>query len=1057
MLEKLMLERIKSGTGLIVYGVEPRKNLVSSPLRWLKEKMPDVSRITFGQVLSKANDSDTLRDIIALAEKVRTYSCQRKPVIVTVRVSLANLESAEAEIFKHNSTIDWTCAVDCLVSLSRLDLLVIPDAESPLDYLYHNEIVQTPIELKLSEAMDEQNLEYKKQVRIGKFTADFMVSEGVKTIIVEADGAAFHNAERDQHRDKIILEEHGLNTHRFTGSEIFLNSQACACKIKKYLQSVSNRRPHYNYEKQCMDSSQLEAVKHGSSHARILAPAGSGKTLVLINRISHLLNNGVNPSSVLAIAFNNKAAQQLSKRLEELNIDVANRIAEKTNMLVSTFNALGYQILLESGFPKNDILKGNKLKKLVQDALTENNIDIPYVRGHDNLGLIIKEFARVSQGLMNPASEQLELADKGGPFPVDFLPIYSAIRDKQGKSRQITFDDQIFQALRLLLNTVVLRHQNQRRFQHILVDEYQDLNKAQISLLRVLASGGARLFAVGDDDQLIYSFREAKTKHLLKDFELFFPYTKSYALKTNYRCSKQIVTSSQNLISNNKNRFPKKIAPAAEAEEGHITLHGCDNIKEQTQILVDFLLDQSKAGCNWNEIAVLVRTNIQLIEVANALDQADIPRSPLRKVPLFSTPIGQDLFSYLTIIKDPQKASGQNYAQIINKPNRYITNIFKEELARSPDPIHKLKSYIVAYARKEEYQAKHVKKLLNKINYLNQHVKDSILYDMIRSVVAQFEITSINAQKSSVEIDEADDESILELIAEASRPYQDIGEFLEFYQQRIRIERGDEDEDELNLSSTNIVALDTIHRAKGKEWRICFIFDAHPSSRALAASKTEWSDNEEERRVFYVAMTRARQTLGISTRKTHPLLFIKEAFLTKEIIKKGANQIKIERRQLRNRLSNLRYEESLCQTDINKLCKEKLYVGSDAYKREQRNLALQYKGELQMLSQKISTWRNKPPDGFLKRLTVGGHSPRAIKKQIGEYKVERAEIMSSMKVLCSDLNQWDRVVLRKIRTIGVEIERKKEDLKELLAEIREKNSQITSCANSLTLFNLFPN
>ncbi len=1068
-----LLERLKTGTGLIIYGFEEKNDTAVEFVKAVSAAHGDCPLFSISQKLSELALSDTFDRILIDVETVRDRIRQNLPSIITIKTNLEDLSAAKGNIFKDDFMIDKICVADWLVSLSRSDLFVVPNAETSLEVLQRYEVPQTPIESELCDAMMKLGLKFDEQVRVGKYTADFVVYDGDTSIVVEADGAEFHNAEKDQRRDQNILNKHVLHTLRFSGTKIFFDATACAQEVESYLKTLKVEQIQYRFEDlQQLDPSQQKAVMHGVGHGRVLAPAGSGKTRVLVNRVSYLLNSGVKPGSIVAIAFGKKASDQLEERLVQLGVPVAEKPTDRSGVVVATFNSLGYQILMNNGFDGDLLTSDSRVRRLVREALDKAGIQLPSVRGFDNLDHVIKQLARVCRGLMNPNAEEIELMErKGKTVKLPFPPMYTAVRDLQAKQRAITFDDQIYNALTLTMREPVIRHELQRRFQYILVDEYQDLNKAQICLIRTISSGNGQVFAVGDDDQLIYSWREAKTQHLLDDFERFFPKSVTFALETNYRCAQRVVSLSQQLIGYNKNRFPKKIKPSPNSPEGHVVVNGEESIKSQSERMVEFLKAQHKPDiCDWIDMAVLSRNRVQLIEVARSLDQAGIPRSSLPQTPLFSSPIGRVLSRYLRIIHMPDKALGEDYAVIINRPNRYTTEEFRVRLSKSNEPIALLEDHIKnAYPENEKYRVEPVQKLLKDVRRLNNQIRDRSLVETVMAIISAFDLASVNQGSQSSELDEADDESILEIIVEEARRFEFLDQFLEHYEKQTRIETGDEDSEITNLNSdadadldknqeTNrdVVTLSTIHSAKGKEWLLCFIFDARDSTRRENKSdQNSPADAEEERRVFYVAMTRARNTLGISTRNSRPSPFLQEAFLSEKVKAAGIAALQQSVHEKELELSDKRGKHNKTKSKIEKLHDKGAYLQTEKFKSDMKAKVKNIKVQVREIKSEINDWRKQAPDGVLKRIVVGGFSRRDIDSKISELKDLQNTLDKEKIEIIDKIEPGSSFVEDELDSIRVETEKLKRKIETFNVELSSAHGALHESKNLYEVFRLF--
>jgi DNA helicase-2/ATP-dependent DNA helicase PcrA len=1072
-LEEKLLQRMKSGNGLVMYGIDPKSSNSTALIRSVHDVLGNCPHFSISQRLTEIHSENVFGQILSDIENARDRVRKRLPVLFTVNTPLEALSATKGDIFRDDLILERVCVADGLVSLSRSDLFVIPDAQASLDVLQRNENLQTPIERELSKAISKLGMQFKEQVQVGRFTADFVVSKGSTSLVVEADGAEFHSPDKDQKRDKEILEAHGLHTLRFAGSKIFFDANGCAQEIERFLNTLATEKTRYRYEDlQQLDPSQQKAVMHGFGHARVLAPAGSGKTRVLVNRVSWLLNSGVSPGSLIAIAFNKKAAQQLEERLAELSIPVAKNLTDRSGVVVATFNALGYRLLMSNGFEGRVLHSQARVRRLVRAALTKAEIKIPSVRGFDNLDRIIKQLARVCRGLVNPNAEELEfMAPKGETVKRAFPPIYTAIRDMQADQRRITFDDQIFNALTLTMSEPLVRHELQRRFQYVLVDEYQDLNKAQISLVRTLAGGNAQVFAVGDDDQLIYSWREAKTQHLLEDFERFFPHATTFALETNYRCAQRIVKPSQQLIAHNKNRFPKKIKPSPHAPEGDVIVQGFDSIRGQSQRLVAFLRDHHRLDvCDWIDMAVLTRTRVQLVEVARALDEAKIPRSSLPKMPLFSSPIGRLLHRYLKVVHSPVGAIGEDFAIIINRPNRYTTNEFRDRLSESSKPIMLLQHYIEnAFPENQKFRSEPVKKLLEDIWELNKHLSRQSVFETVKAVISAFDLVSVNSDGQTVELDEADDESILEIIAEEARGFRLFDEFLEHYERQVRRETDEtEEEDKTDAGEVeadsitsaeitrNFVSLNTIHATKGKEWNLCVIFDARDNrSRSAKSVSTSPAENEEERRVFYVGMTRARHALGITTRTSRPSPFLREAFLDQVTEEAGIASLQEAVHRKEVSLAEKKVSRNDLLSQMKALKERAAYVQTEDFRAEMTALVNDIEKQCEALEKEIDRWRKQAPDGFFKRAIVGGFSMRDIQTRISELIEQQGKLDADMRKLSERLSRGNSFVEDELETIRLRIEHLQRQIELRDVELAVALATLNDSKNLHEVFRLF--
>ncbi len=271
---------------------------------------------------------------------------------------------------------------------------------------------------------------------------------------------------------------------------------------------------------------------------------------------------------------------------------------------------------------------------------------------------------------------------------VEFGPIERAVQRCQLAAGMQSFDDQIYLTLADMLGDPSRREFMQRRFTHVLVDEFQDLNGAQLALVDLLSRPRRNLFVVGDDDQLIYGWRFAKPANIL-DFHQRVPdapHSATYTLSTNYRCSQAIVAASQRLVLHNTLRVPKDVACGPAAGQGLVRLYADHRWPQRAQAMCDFLLtERGRLGCRWAELAVLCRYRAQQAPLAAALDQAGLPRTPLLAYQLFTHRVATLLRAYLGLIADPPGIDGDALRLVLNRPPRFVRGA---DVARACDDAH---------------------------------------------------------------------------------------------------------------------------------------------------------------------------------------------------------------------------------------------------------------------------------------------------------------------------------------------------------------------------------
>jgi superfamily I DNA/RNA helicase len=410
-----------------------------------------------------------------------------------------------------------------------------------------------------------------------------------------------------------------------------------------------------------LDAPQRAAVEHRVGPARVLAPAGAGKTKTLISRVAELASRGVDPGAILLLAFNRKAAEQFEERLEALGIATTRRItneepADRASATThtgsasgsgrpgavhcATFNAFGYRYQKEIMGRSPDLDTGGAgARALMRRALNEAGMGdaVPRpARGCEPVSRFLAALTRVRSTLEPPGAVSVSIASCGEEPEISapFAGVHSRYTRLQARDGRQSFDDQIYLAVADLLAVPGHRAAMQQRFRYVLVDEFQDLNGAQLALIDILSRPRRNLFVVGDDDQLIYGWRHADIAGILDFHERLPPppWSATYTLGTNYRCSRSVVRASSRLVRNNVRREAKDVSARAGAAEGAVRFFGASLGAERAAAACTFLRgERSRLGCAWRDLAVLCRYRAQQPEVADALTAAGVP---CRTVPL---------------------------------------------------------------------------------------------------------------------------------------------------------------------------------------------------------------------------------------------------------------------------------------------------------------------------------------------------------------------------------------------------------------------------------------
>ena len=585
-----------------------------------------------------------------------------------------------------------------------------------------------------------------------------------------------------------------------------------------------------------VDSSQKKAIEHDRGPMLVLAGPGSGKTLVITRRTQWLIEKaGVAPGNILVVTFTRAAAGEMRSRFD--------RLMGGRHLPVSfgTFHAVFFTILKYAyQYKVENILMENEKYDILRDIV--HRIDVEMDDEKDFLMNIAGDISRVKGDMMS-----LEHFYSVNCSKDVFDEIYNEYNKKLKRMRRIDYDDMLLQTWQLFKERPDILLAWQKKYRYILIDEFQDINRIQYEIIRLLARPENNLFVVGDDDQSIYRFRGAKPEILL-GFTKDYPEAKLTILNKNYRSTGAIVNRAAQLINHNEQRYKKDFKAFREKGEEVLVkafVKPADQYLKMIREIVDL---HEKRGVPWEEIAVIFRTNLQMAGLVEQLMMYNVPFVMKDSVPnIYEHWIAKDIFSYMNLAFGGNRR--EDYLRIINRPNRYISRAYLDE-----DPVNL--SNLKDYYENKEWMLERIEQLEYDLYMLAsmgpypaiQYIRHSIGYDAYLKEYAAYR--GIKADDLLEVLDDLMDKSHAHSTWEEW--FQAIGQYSETLKLRAR----------QKFEESEGIRLLTMHGAKGLEYDVVYIPDANdgmtPHKKALTAS-----EQEEERRMFYVAMTRAKNDLRV--------------------------------------------------------------------------------------------------------------------------------------------------------------------------------------------------
>ena len=588
-----------------------------------------------------------------------------------------------------------------------------------------------------------------------------------------------------------------------------------------------------------LNHAQTEAVAHNKGPCMVLAGPGSGKTLTIAKRIEYLImKHKVRPEEILVITFTKYAAWEMKNRTRS--------ICGPSSYAVTfgTFHGIYYGILKWAyRLNQSNLLSDEEKYRILREILP--GIDWDQEPEADEEKDYLQELA-IEIGNVKNNCMDIEEYEPVKYTTEKFRKLYRTYEETKKKYRKIDFEDMLIQCRDLFMKRPDILKKWQEKFQYILVDEFQDVNQAQYDVVRMLAAPQDNLFVVGDDDQSVYGFRGAKPG-IMKEFMKDYPKARQILLDVNYRSSGYIVKGALRVIGNNKIRFEKKIEAFQKADETVHVQEVKDPVQEAEYVL-ERIREYREKGVSYTEMAVLYRTNVDARAMSELMTEYQIPfvmKEHLNNI--YEHFIALDMISYLRLSQG--EYDRKYFLQIANRPNRYLTresmktgNVSYESLRR----YYRDKDWMVDRIDQLEWD---MKMICDKTPYAAiQYIRKRMGYDEFLKEYAAYR-----------KISSEDLFAVLEEIWQNSKGYGTIKEWFEHIESYGKMLK----EQNKKNGEKEGVNLMTMHAAKGLEFDTVFVIEANEGSCPYKKATTD-EEIEEERRLFYVAMTRAKRKLVIS-------------------------------------------------------------------------------------------------------------------------------------------------------------------------------------------------
>ncbi|WP_270665557.1 ATP-dependent helicase [Faecalimonas umbilicata] len=584
------------------------------------------------------------------------------------------------------------------------------------------------------------------------------------------------------------------------------------------------------------NEAQTKAICHKNGPAMVLAGPGSGKTLVITRRVEYLIKKyGVRPEQILVITFTKAAAKEMRERFAKITKD------DRFPVTFGTFHGIYYGILKWAyRMNASNIFSEEEKMMLLREVIAGMELEIEDEK--EFLQGIASEIGQIKNNRLS-----LEEYESSNCSDQMFRQIYEEYERRRKLLKKIDFDDMLVLCYELFQKRPDILQMWQKKFQYILIDEFQDINQVQYDVIRMLALPENNLFIVGDDDQSIYRFRGARPEIML-GFSKDYPNAKSIILDVNYRSTKAVVSAARRVIERNKNRYQKEIITVNEQGD-NVHIQEVRHPVEESHYVREQIAKAVAAGTEPSQIAVLYRTNMEPRALVETFMEYHIPFQMKEHLPnLYEHFIGRDFQAYMRMALGGRDRG--DFLMIMNRPNRYIG---RDSVDRGEISFENLRKYYM----EKDWMVDRIDQLEVDLKVISrmtpyaaiQYIGKSVGYDLFLNEYAI-------KRKMKLE----DLQELIREMEERAKEFKTIEEWfahIEKYTEELRLQAVTRTE------NRNAVSLMTFHAAKGLEYDTVFIIGANEDVTPYKKAELP-EEMEEERRMFYVAMTRAKKHLTIS-------------------------------------------------------------------------------------------------------------------------------------------------------------------------------------------------